>query len=99
MSAAKGLPRATLMYPEFHNEVERLLLEKRLTRKETCNLMGVDRHTITIWESGRRQPENYQMEALAEILGTRALFDLIPTIDTRTRTVVCPRCGRMRRYD
>ena len=67
MSTVKGLPQATLMYPEFHNEVERLLLEKRLTRKEACNLMGLERHAITHWESGKAEARDFRKVATGPV--------------------------------
>lgn len=43
--------------------------EMGLTRRALANLIGMDQRTISTWERGKNQPDNYARDQLKRLFG------------------------------
>jgi DNA-binding XRE family transcriptional regulator len=83
----KTIPLADLLRqrasedPQFRQELERhalgwrimqLRLERRISQRKLAKMIGIDRTTLRVIESGRRLPSAEQLRKLAEALGAEA---------------------------
>jgi transcriptional regulator with XRE-family HTH domain len=70
------------------SDVRRLREVARLTQAEMAEALGVNRHTVNQWESGRRLPAGRRLVALRD-------FELRLLEDPPNPAVrQCPKCGR-----
>ena len=50
-------------------KIKSLRKEKKLTQEALATLLGVERTTVTMWESGQNTPPTKYLVALADALG------------------------------
>ena len=70
---------------KFHDKIQKLRKEKRLSQEELAEMMQVSRQSVSKWESGQSFPETEKLMTLSEIFGV-TIDSLLKDGETETDT-------------
>ena len=59
---------------EIGQKIKELRKKARLSQEELGNAIGISRQSVTAWETGKAEPDGYNVRALAEALNTTAAY-------------------------
>lgn len=63
----------------MNNRIKELRLEYGISQKELASLVGVSSATISMWESGKRNPKDFYLQKMSEIFKVSIDYILLKT--------------------